>query len=119
MNSDQVSIDEAWKFPRRVLPESHIYWTQYRFLPRRALYLRLSLRWLELAGWEAFDIQDGYSLDAPQAIPAGCQAGRHGFFGIANVDREWQAREQLNKEIEEIWKELHKAEKPLAHITYP
>lgn len=89
-------------------PEDHVYWTQYRFLPCPSLYLQMDDRWLDVAGWDSFDIQNGYALEAPNALPAGCQAARHGFFGIANVPREWEAHEAINETIEEYSKEIGK-----------
>lgn len=86
----------------RVLPEDHVEWTQYRFLPIPRLYMKLDERWLDIGGWSDFDIQDGYQLDAPQAIPSGCQARGDGFFGVANVDREWEARAEIDATIDEI-----------------
>lgn len=72
------------------------------YLPRPRLFMRLDERWLDTCGWSDFDIQDGYCLDAPQAIPAGCQAQGDGFFGIANIDREWEARRRIDKALEKL-----------------
>jgi hypothetical protein len=107
-------------YHRHQQPEDLVYWNQYRFLPIGALYLEMDNRWLEIAGWSDFDIQDGYRLDAPQAIPSGCQVGTQhfrgdGFFGIANVDREWEVRDLIQEAIDEFLAEQAAEGKVIAH----
>jgi hypothetical protein len=87
-------------------PEDQVYWNQYRFLPRPALYLKLDRRWIDIAGFSAFDDQNGYDLSAPNALPAGCQAGGDRWFGVANVPREWETHQAMSQALEKVLSEI-------------
>jgi hypothetical protein len=76
-------------------PEDHVCWTQYSVMPRPQLFLKLDQRWLDAAGWHAFDELNGYELSAPEALPAGGQASGDAWFSVSNVPREWEEHRRL------------------------
>lgn len=82
-------------------PEDQLPWTQYSFMPRPQLFMKLDLRWLDIAGWNAYDELNGYELSAPEALPAGCQAAGDAWFGVANVPREWEAHQRRREMVME------------------
>ncbi len=88
-----------------VQPEDQVYWTQYRLLPRPQMFIVLDRRWLDAAGWQAFDDLNGYELSAPEAVPTGCQAGGEAWCAVANVPREWEEHERRRALIERLLRE--------------
>lgn len=83
-------------------PEDHVCWTQYSVMPRPQLFLKLDVRWLDAAGWHAFDELNGYELSAPEALPAGGQASGDAWFSVSNVPREWEEHRRLRGLADEL-----------------